>query len=1057
MIKIIALSVVLVVIPLTSTAGIAEGVSAFEAKRYEAARAEFEPLAGQGDADAQYYLGELYWYGLGIEKNRQIAIEWYRKAADQGHAVAQYVMGYIYASGKADSKDSSLAIAWFERAAASGHRQAFVELEAASASGDSEARSALARLAPVQQKMRLADEEEAVKRAAGRKSDSIPPKLKRLLTAPDLATAFAQIAEAAGRSNAATTVPPVAPPTRYAPAPFGFGLFFKDEFEWDILNNEVVQLRLAGQYDQALAKAENALAVAVRVFGKDHPNAATSMTQLAITKYVLGQYAQAEQLYKQALAIAENSLGFEHFNVASILTNLAVLYKTQQRSVLAEQLFRRAADIVEKVRGPKSPELAQLLMNLGTVYSAQEKYSDAKIAYSRALKIAEEGLGSEHIVVATALHNLASLELGQGRLVDAEPRIKHALAISERLRGPNHSVTTRQKIVLANLYQAQGRYELAEDIYLKALRTDADTFGSDHINISTTQGFLARLYAKQGAYPKALASARLASAIARKRLMISADQLDGSQEGLSSIYAIFHHLWLLERDPNNDGAEAIADEAFQLIQMAQPKATAAAVIRMASRISRGDSPLATLVRRKQDIMDRQSREAAKLVREASKAPAVRNTAIENSLRTTISSLLEDVEAIDRELSIRFPDYQELNRIEPISLRSVQKMLQPGEAMLVYGAMPARRQHYLYMDSEARKRLYLWVIRPDSVKFLPIDVSLDRLETDIRASRDSITSLNSGGLPNVDVANLHSIYRTVLAPAEAHLDGVKQIIVVPSEILTEMPFSVLVATPENSVTKISANYSRVNWFGLRYPISYLPSVSSFLALRKIQRAGLAKEPFVGFGDPLLEGGLEGRTRNTASLRVGDFYRDVGSGNVPRTAGVADAKLIRQQVRLPETEMEIREMAKILRADQDSIWLQERATERNVKAMDLARYRTIAFATHGVMAGEIGPDMEPGLLLTPPLEGTTEDDGYLSAGEIAELKINAEFVILSACNTAAADGKPGSEGMSGLAKAFFYAGARSLLVSHWPVASEAAVPLTTGILREYEDNPDAGHLI
>ena len=104
--------------------------------------------------------------------------------------------------------------------------------------------------------------------------------------------------------------------------------------------------------------------------------------------------------------------------------------------------------------------------------------------------------------------------------------------------------------------------------------------------------------------------------------------------------------------------------------------------------------------------------------------------------------------------------------------------------------------------------------------------------------------------------------------------------------------------------------------------------------------------------------------------------------------------------------------------------------------------LAFATHGVMAGEISGLNEPGLVLTPPEKPSEEDDGFLAASEIATLDLNADWVLLSACNTAAADGAPGAEGFSGLARAFFYAGARTLLVSHWSVYSTAAVALTTG---------------
>jgi CHAT domain-containing protein len=149
-----------------------------------------------------------------------------------------------------------------------------------------------------------------------------------------------------------------------------------------------------------------------------------------------------------------------------------------------------------------------------------------------------------------------------------------------------------------------------------------------------------------------------------------------------------------------------------------------------------------------------------------------------------------------------------------------------------------------------------------------------------------------------------------------------------------------------------------------------------------------------------------------------------------------------------------MAGTLKSDPKSLWLQENATESRIKSLDLSKYRVLAFATHGLMSGEVKGVGEAGLILTPPREGTLEDDGYLSASEIARLKLNAELVILSACNTAAADGTPGAEGLSGLAKAFFYAGSRSLLVSHWPVASQATVPLTTGMLNEYTANPALG---
>ena len=132
----------------------------------------------------------------------------------------------------------------------------------------------------------------------------------------------------------------------------------------------------------------------------------------------------------------------------------------------------------------------------------------------------------------------------------------------------------------------------------------------------------------------------------------------------------------------------------------------------------------------------------------------------------------------------------------------------------------------------------------------------------------------------------------------------------------------------------------------------------------------------------------------------------------------------------------------------------STETRVRTMDLSGYRILAFATHGLVSGELKGLAEPALVFTPPETGTEDDDGLLTASEIATLELDADWVILSACNTAAADGTPGAEGLSGMAKAFFYAGARALLVSHWAVNSEAAVAITTGMLDAMANDTSIG---
>jgi CHAT domain-containing protein len=175
------------------------------------------------------------------------------------------------------------------------------------------------------------------------------------------------------------------------------------------------------------------------------------------------------------------------------------------------------------------------------------------------------------------------------------------------------------------------------------------------------------------------------------------------------------------------------------------------------------------------------------------------------------------------------------------------------------------------------------------------------------------------------------------------------------------------------------------------------------------------------------------------------------------GLANVSHIRQQIPLPETADELCAVASDIGADLNDIHLGAHATEHEVKAMsergELARYRIVHFATHGAMAGELSASSEPGLILTPPDTASEDDDGYLSASEIAGLKLDADWVILSACNTAAGQASK-AEALSGLARAFIYAQARALLVSHWAVDSNATVKLITTAMRAIASDKTIG---
>ena len=811
------------------------------------------------------------------------------------------------------------------------------------------------------------------------------------------------------------------------------------------LNHLANLYRIQGRYAQAEPVFRRSLAIREKVLGPEHPDVAVSLNNLAEVYRSQGRYAPAEPLYMRALAIWEKTRGPDHPDVAACLNNLAELYGNQGRHAQAEPFFRRSLAIMEKAFGPEHPDVAVSLNNLANLYRIQDRFEQAVPLFRRSLSILEKALGAEHPLVATSLNNLAAMYASRDRFAQAEPLYQRSLAIREKALGADHPDVATSLNNLAELYVTQGRNAQAEPLYIRSLAILEKALGPDSPVVAASLNNLAGSYAAQGRHARALPPARRASAIYRQRIVAGGTGDAGIREAAQNRSGFLTHLAVLASNPLREAAEKITEESLQIAQLNQASGTASAIAKMTARFAGGNDALAGLVKRKQDAAELRARHEALLLAAASRPPQERRTADEQRMRDDIALAGRDIETLDAELSRRFPDYQALTRPEPLSAGQIRALLKPGEAMLVY----------VLGDSS-----FLWVVKPEGANFVPLRADAKDVTRKVAAVRAEMESDGSDNAPRVSVGALHDLYRRLFAPAIPHLSGVRHVMVVPAGPLQSLPLAMLVASPPPEI-RGNADYVNVDWLTRHYALSVLPSVGSIQALRQFARSGNAQEPFAGFGDPLIGGEAGGATRGRrAKPDVAGVFRNLviqAAATEPayaQAAEIADVEAIRGAARLPETADELRAMARVLNAGPKSLWLQEHATETNIKRIDLSRYRTLAFATHGVMAGEIRGIGEAGLILTPPKQGTVEDDGYLSASEIAKLTIHADWVLLSACNTAASDGTPGAEGLSGLAKAFFYAGTRSLLVSHWPVASAATVPLTTGMMKEYEANPGQG---
>ena len=302
----------------------------------------------------------------------------------------------------------------------------------------------------------------------------------------------------------------------------------------------------------------------------------------------------------------------------------------------------------------------------------------------------------------------------------------------------------------------------------------------------------------------------------------------------------------------------------------------------------------------------------------------------------------------------------------------------------------------------------------------------------------------------DLHLAHQLYATLLGPLEPLIRGKSHLVVVPDGPLTSLPFAALVTRPAAGAQTITAAYQKASWLINERSVSILPSIASLKALRAIPRGASAQEPLVGFGDPIFAASTSAAAPDASPRRRSSrqSYATYWSG------GVVNLATLRSGLEaLPESRRELTEVAATLRAKPDVLHFGAAASESIVRKLDLSKYRVVYFATHGLVAGEVGGLGEPALVLTLPKVQSLQDDGLLTASEVATLKLNADWVVLSACNTAAGD-KPGAEALSGLARAFFYAGTRSILVSHWRIDSDAATRLATSMFAFLRDEPQVG---
>lgn len=866
------------------------------------------------------------------------------------------------------------------------------------------------------------------------------------------------------------------------------------------LNNLAQYYHAQGRYSDAEPLFKRAVSILEKALGRDHPNLGIVISNLAALYQVVGRYSEAEALHRRALAIKEKALGTDHQDLAISLNNLAYLHLLQGRFTEVEPLFRRTTIIFEKALGPHHPALGMSVNNLAEFYRVQGRQAEAETGHKRALAIRQKALGPGHPDVGMSLNNLGLVYGAQGRHAEAEPAFQQSLTIYESALGLDHPDVATPLSNLGLVYQALGRNAEAKHNFLRGLSIFEKALGLDHPNVAMVLSNLAVLHYDERQWAQSADYLRKTTQLIVRRSKRAPNLVGQSLTGqtktdavqassqFSALVAVLHRL---QTDATGQASE-LAHETFVAAQWGHKSEAAASLAQMAARQAKGDAVLARRVRERQDlIIEWQAREK-ELIAARTMPPAKRNASSETELATRLATIDLRIVDIDRSLANDFPEFATYAHPEPLTIPEVQEQLSPHEALLLFLVTP---------KSKLSEETFLWVVTKTAARWLKLSPTPSQINQHVAALRCGLDGAlwndpGSAGAckaalqaspteENIDAdvavllpfgaARAHELYKALLGPVEDLIKG-KHLLVVPSGALTSLPLNVLVTDPPKAAIPATlTDYRRVAWLAVRQPITVLPSVTSLRALRQFAKISHATKPYFGIGNPLLEGSTgrdqqlakEARKKQQcpkAMPRIVSVARRplTGFANLFRGA-TADIEEVRQWSPLPETADELCEVGRRLGVQENDILLGARTTEGTLKELSeqgrLADYAILHFATHGALTGDIKGSAEPGLILTPPQKGVTDasalerDDGFLTASEIAGLKLDADWVLLSACNTAGGQSE-NAEQLSGMARAFFYAGARALLVSHWAVGSDAAVKLTTRVFKELKARPKIG---
>ncbi len=783
-----------------------------------------------------------------------------------------------------------------------------------------------------------------------------------------------------------------------------------------------------------------------------------SLQEQASALYKSGQFAEAVAISERVLARTRLEFGPDHEQVSIQAVGLGFAAEAASRYDIAERAYREAVRVGEKAYGVDSAGATQSMERLGDVLVRLGRASEAETLLKRVLAIRTGIVGADHAYNASAHAGLGAAGLARGDSMAALASYRQAV----RLLADKRETQTLARHVMDNEIRRQvsafsglvdAAWQVAQRSGGVAPELSQESFAASQQAWTTSAAAaLARMAARLGA-----GDTPLGQRIRR--------QQDAAERVVSLHQEDMRRLAAWSEVQRRDPTYSALLERFRHDSLASHRDNAPTVKRQTELVAQLQAHLAkcppgqkkagcdsaeaerNVITKELGSLSAQSSKGSGAIMsvhremEAAEARLPGHAEFKAARKANIdeSARLEQVVAAERKAILAgFPEYVSLTDPQPLTIAATQALLGPSEALVTLLVGPDAS----YVWAVTRERSH-WARIAAGAKALAAHVAALRRGLDPLAAPDT----PGGTLPAFDLERSHALYKLVLGPVESVIADKPQLILVPTGPLTSLPFQVLVTEPPVPGRDAKETVRDAAWLARRHATSVLPSVPSLSSLRRFGVALRAAEPFLGIGDPALTGPppppAGTKQRAAAAPSLANIYRN----------GRADLRALRELTPLPETAAELQAIATALKAPATALLLRSDATETRVRRENLGRYRVIHFATHGLVAGELSGLDEPALVLTPPAEPSDADDGLLTASEVAGLKLQADWVVLSACNTAAG-AEVGAEALSGLARAFFFAGARALLVSHWAVNSDSTVWLTTQTFAGLAADPKLG---